>query len=274
MRGFWVVICGALASGCGGGGEEVARYPARGVVEDVNREYAQVLIDHEDIEGLMPAMTMSFDVPDAALLEGLERGQTIDFVVAFDGHSYRVVEVSVREAGSDQGSGGLEALAALRTPAPQFELLDQAGLEVASSDLLGQVLLVDFIYTSCPGPCPILTGRHVSLQRSLSPDLRERTRFVSVSIDPERDTPAALRAYAEARGADLAHWSFLTGPPEAVAAVVAAYGVGTLRQPDGSIEHIVATFVVDKQGRIAERFIGLEHDLETLKRALERAASG
>ncbi len=272
MRGFWLAICVALVLACGGG--QVERYPARGVVEGVNREYAQVLIDHEDIEGLMPAMTMSFDVPDAAVLEGLERGQVIDFVVAFDGHSYRVVEVNVREAGDGQGSDGLEALAALRTPAPEFSLLDQAGRELASSDLRGRVLLVDFIYTSCPGPCPILTSRHVSLQRTLSPELRARTRFVSVSIDPERDTPEALRAYAEARGADLAHWSFLTGPPEAVAAVVAAYGVGSLRRDDGSIDHIVATFVVDEQGRIAERFVGLEHDLETLLRALERLASG
>jgi protein SCO1/2 len=145
---------------------------------------------------------------------------------------------------------------------------------VASRDWRGRVLLVDFVYTRCPGPCPILTSRHVSLQRALSPELRERTRFVSVSIDPEHDTPEALRVYAEARGADLAHWSFLTGPPEAVAAVVAAYGVGSLRQDDGTIDHIVATFIVDPEGRIAERFVGLEHDSETLLRALERIASG
>lgn len=271
-RALWLAcVCVVLACSSERGAE---RFPARGIVEDVNVKDRQILIDHQDIEGLMPAMTMSFDVPDPAVLEGLARGQAIDFVVAFDGHSYRVVEASVREQGDGEGSGGLEALAARRTPAPGFALIDQAGLELSSAELHGRVLLVDFVYTSCPGPCPILTSRHVSLQRMLPPELRERTRFVSVSIDPERDTPEALRAYAEARGADLAHWSFLTGPSDAVAALVSAYGVGSLRQPDGSIDHIVATFIVDGEGRIAERFVGLEHDPEVLLRALERLASG
>ena len=97
-----LAACALLA--CGG----AERYPARGVVEDVNREYGQVLIDHEDIEGLMPAMTMSFDVADAALLERLERGQAIDFVVEFDGRSYRVVQATLREQGENLGEEGSE----------------------------------------------------------------------------------------------------------------------------------------------------------------------
>ena len=81
-------------------------------------------------------------------------------------------------------------------------------------------------------------------------------------------------AYADARGADLEHWSFLTGPPERVAGVVEAYGVGSLRQADGTIDHVVATFIIDAEGRIAERFVGLDDDREELLRALERLASG
>jgi protein SCO1/2 len=273
MRRLGLALFCVLWLGCGGGAEP-EHYDARGVVEDVNRDYGQVLIDHEDIDGLMPAMTMSFDVPDASVLEQLERGQAIDFVIAFDGKSYRVVQVTVRKAGDGEGAGGLDALAARRSPAPEFSLIDQAGKALASTDLKGRVLLVDFVYTSCPGPCPLLTSQHVSLQRMLSPELRERTRFISVSLDPERDDPEALRAYAEARGADLEHWSFLTGPADDVAALVNAYGVGSLRQPDGTIDHVVATFIVDAEGRIAEHFLGLEHDTEELLRALERSASG
>ena len=115
----------------------------------------------------------------------------------------------------------------------------------------------------------MLTSAHVTLQRSLPPELRARTRFVSISLDPVRDTPMALRAYGLARGADLTGWSFLTGPPEAVAAVVKAYGVGTVRRPDGQIDHLVATFLIDGEGQIAQRFIGLEHEPEELLRALE-----
>jgi protein SCO1/2 len=111
---------------------------------------------------------------------------------------------------------------------------------------------------------------HVELQRSLAPELRARTRFVSITLDPERDRPEALRAYALARGADLSDWSFLTGSPEAVRAVVESYGVGTTRGPDGEIEHVVATFLIDAEGRIAERWLGLEHEPAELARALAR----
>ncbi|MEE2679184.1 MAG: SCO family protein [Myxococcota bacterium] len=262
---------------CAGGCVEgVRHYSTQGIVRDVNREYAQALIEHEEIPGFMSAMTMSFDVPDPEILEELSRGQVIDFVIAYDGRSYRVVEVRVLgdEGEHAAASGGLGALAALRAPAPPFELVDQAGRPVSSEALRGSVLLVDFVFTQCPGPCPILTSRHVALQRELAPALRERTRFVSISLDPQRDTPEALRAYAEARGADLQHWSFLTGNPEAVAEVVRGFGVGSVRRDDGTIDHLVATFIVDGQGRIAEHFLGLEHDTGDLRDALVRVSGG
>jgi len=249
-------------------------YETRGVVTDVRPDWNQVVIAHEDIPGLMPAMTMNFDVLDAALFEVLEKGKAISFTIAFDGRSYRVVEASVLGDGDPGRSPGLAALLPERDPAPDFSLVDQGGQPVSLASLRGTVLLVDFIYTSCPGPCPILTARHVEVQRALSPELRGRTRFVSISIDPAVDTPAALRAYAEARGADLEHWSFLTGPVDAVAGVVRAFGVGTLRKPDGEIDHRVAAFLVDGEGKIAERYIGLDHDSDTLIRDLQRVASG
>ena len=270
-RSTWLLVATLLLA-CGGDGAK--RYDARGVVEDVNREYGQVLIDHEDIEGLMPAMTMSFDVTDAAVLDGLERGQAIDFVVEFDGRSYRVVHASVRSSDAHTAGGSLAELARPRTPAPGFALVDQDGRPVTSEELAGKTLLVDFVYTTCPGPCPILTSRHVTLQRELPKALRARTRFVSISIDPQRDTPEALRVYATARGADLSHWSFLTGPVDVVSALVEAYGVGSVRQEDGTIDHVVATFVIDPEGKIADRFVGLEHEPRDLLAALERVGSG
>ena len=256
--------------------EGVRHYEAHGIVRDVNREYGQVLIEHDEIQGFMSAMTMSFDVPDEEVLAALSRGQVIDFTLAFDGRSYRVTDVRVvgDEAAQAVAAGGLGALAELRAPAPSFALIDQEGEPVSSDALRGKVLLVDFVFTQCPGPCPILTSRHVSLQRELSPELRARTRFVSISLDPERDTPEALRAYAEARGADLADWSFLTGEAEAVAAVVKGFGVGTIRRDDGTIDHLVATFVVDDNGRIAEHFLGLEYETSDLREALARVAGG
>jgi protein SCO1 len=267
--GSWLVWLGlCVLAGCGGARE----YPARGVVFDVNREMHQVVIDHEDIPGLMPAMTMSFDVPDAELLERLEKGQAIEFTVAFDGESYRVVEARVVAEGAETGGAGFAGLADAADVAPAFALIDQSGRRVTSQELRGRTLLVDFVYTHCPGPCPIQTSREVRVQRLLPEALRDEVRFVSISLDPVRDTPEALRAYAEARGADLANWSFLTGPEAEVAEVVRAFGVGSTLAPDGEIEHMLVTFVVDPEGRVAERFLGLEVPAETIAEEVERVA--
>jgi len=273
MRRIAIPLVGLmlLLAGCGRG---TSRHDARGVVRDVHREYQQVVIEHEDIPGLMPAMTMNFDVPDLALLDSLEPGQQVDFVVEFTGKSYRVVAATLLAEAGGPGSGRLAGVADLRTPAPDFELTDQSGRAVTLSSLRGRNVLLDFVYTRCPGPCPILTSSHVSLQRSLAPAVREKTWFVSVTLDPARDTPEALRAYASARGADFSDWWFVTGPPDRVEAVVERFGVGSVVQPNGDIDHLVATFLIDAEGRIARRYIGLDHDVEELRRDLERLGAG
>ena len=271
------LACAALllAAGCrreqGGPGV----YEAHGVVESVDREYGQVVIHHDDIPGLMPEMTMSFDVPDPEVLAQLAPRQVVDFQLEFTGKAYNVVAVTPRGDAAATGHDGasLDTVVPQGDPAPPFRLTDQDGNPVALEDLRGKTLLLDFIYTDCPGPCPILTGLHVEVQRALDPALRDRVRLVSISLDPRNDTPAALREYAKQRGADTRNWSFLTGPPEAVDAVLRAYGVGSARQADGTIAHLVVTFLIDGEGRIVQRFVGLEgHDPKQVLADLERVA--
>ncbi len=247
-----VLLCVLAFAACGGG----SVYEGEGVVEDLAREAGQILIDHEEIPGLMPAMTMNFDVADPALLDEVAVGQRIAFDVEFTGRAYRVVALRVLEAGAGAGGGRFAALAARADPAPDFTLTDQDGRSVSLTDWRGRVVLLDFIYTQCPGPCPVQTGLHVEVQRGLPATLRPRVRFASVSIDPERDTPEALAAYARARGADLAGWSFLTGPPERVAEVMRGFGVGASPAEDGEIDHLVVSFLIDGQGRILRRYLG------------------
>ena len=119
--------------------------------------------------------------------------------------------------------------------------------------LADRVLLVDFIYTSCPGPCPVQTSNQVALQRRIPETIRDAVHFVSISLDPTNDRPEVLERYASERGADLSNWSFLTGPVKDVAGVVRSWGVGSLRKEDGTIDHTLLTFLV-YQGRIFERY--------------------
>lgn len=254
-----LLAIGLLASGCGDdepGGPGL--YSATGTIEDVDPERGQVLIDHGDIEGLMPAMTMNFAVPDRSLLERLAPGQVVEFTVEFTGRSYEVVEARViGEASADEGWRRLGDALVRTRPAPAFDLIDQEGRAVSLESLGDRVLLIDFIYTSCPGPCPVQTASQVELQRQIPESIRSEVHFVSISLDPEVDRPEVLERYARKHGADLEHWSFLTGPEDEVAEVVRRFGVGSIRQDDGTIDHTLLTFLV-RDGIVLEHYSGLE----------------
>src|SRR6266478_1490607 len=109
-------------------------------------------------------------------------------------------------------------------PAPDFALLDQDGAGFTLASLRGKVVVVTFIYTRCNQACPLLTTKMASAQERLGADFGSRVHFVSISVEPEVDTPAVLRAYAKAHSANLAGWSFLTGSPSAVEDVESSYG--------------------------------------------------
>jgi len=270
--GIAVVVSLALAAlACG---SEPRRYPARGVVEDVLAERYEVLVAHEEIPGLMPAMTMSFGVRNPELIRRLKPGQIIDFMLEVDDGRYAIIAAAV-VGNVDEGAGWSRFGDVLvrSDPAPDFVLQDQEGESLALADLQGQLILLDFIFTRCPGPCPILTSTHVSVQRGLSQPVRDRTSFVSITLDPEFDSPAELAGYARSRGIDTTDWSLLTGDPEEVDRVVRAFGVGRTKQPDGNIEHIVVTFLIDENGQIVKRYIGQDHDPADLVADLERLAS-
>jgi protein SCO1 len=267
-RGLAVAAAIALLA-CGGGDT----YDASGVVRAVRAEERQVTIEHGEIKGLMPAMTMSFDVADPALLAGLAPGRYVEFQILRRDDRFEIValEAPSAEAGVAGTAGaGEDPLAVSGEPAPDFALIDQDAQPLSLSALRGKAVLLDFIYTSCTGPCPILTGLHRKVREGLSEAVRARVRLVSITLDPERDTPAVLRAFAGARRIDTQGWSFATGPTADVDAVVRAYGVGKVRGSSGEIEHTVATFLIDPEGKIARRYLGTAHDPAAIRADIEQ----
>jgi len=179
--------------------DEGRSWEVEGVVLDVNVEDQQVLIDHQEIEGFMPAMTMNFDVTDAALLDGIEKGQAVTFRLHYDGKRYSVTQIRVLSQG-EAAASGLSLDGVPLSAAPEFTLTGQNGASVSLGELRGKAVVLDFIYTHCPAPCPIVTGILRDAQQLLSPELRELTQFLSVTVDQDRDTPEVLRAYAGDRG--------------------------------------------------------------------------
>jgi protein SCO1/2 len=264
-----------LASGCGAA-EERAGWEAGGVVRGLDPEAGQIKIEHGDIEGLMPAMTMSFDVATPDLLEGIALGEYVEFhLVREEGGAFVIDAITWRQGGTGQaGISGGEAprenpMPDVGQPAPDFALVDQRGEAVTLASLRGRPVLLDFVFTRCPGPCPVLTGIHHDVREALAPDARARVASVSVTLDPAFDTPEVLAEYVAARRLDAQGWSFVTGGVEEVEAVVHAYGIGAIRGPDGNLDHSLALFVIDADGRVAQRYLGLRHDPAEIRSAVE-----
>jgi cytochrome oxidase Cu insertion factor (SCO1/SenC/PrrC family) len=162
----------------------------------------------------------------------------------------------------------LALLAGCRAPAlpvlgavPDFSLTDRSGRTVTAGDLRGHVWIADFIFTRCPDICPALTHRMALLQEVLAAP-PEPVRLVSISVDPEHDTPEVLDAYARRMGA-REHWDFLTGPRDAVAALlrdgfkVAFASDGPATAP---ITHSDRFVLVDRDRRIRGYYHGNDAD--------------
>jgi protein SCO1/2 len=145
-------------------------------------------------------------------------------------------------------------------PAPAFALTDQAGRPLALADLRGKVFAVTFIYTACTDSCPIITAKMAQIQRRLGADFGPRVRFVSVTVDPLNDTPDVLRSYAGKFGADVPGWSFLTGTPQQIDAVVRGYGAFARRNDNAKVDHLFLTSLIDARGRLRVQYLGYRFD--------------
>jgi protein SCO1 len=152
--------------------------------------------------------------------------------------------------------------------APDFTLTSQDGAEVTLGSLRGKVVAVAFIYASCPDVCLMLTDKMARVQDELGSDFGSKVAFVSITADPERDTPEVLKGYAEAFDANLAGWSFLTGEPAAVLDVAHRYGVAVMKAADGQVDHTLLTTLIDRQGIMRVQYLGYRFDEEEFRHDL------
>ena len=153
-------------------------------------------------------------------------------------------------------------------PSPGFSLTSQDGKPVSLADLRGKVVAVSFIYTQCPDICPMLTQKMVEVQEALGTDFGKKVAFVSISLDPEHDTPEVLKDYAQFWGAKPEGWSFLTGSPASVRDVSRRYGVFFAKKEDGSVDHTQLTSLVDAEGQMRVQYLGARFDPKEFRRDL------
>jgi len=272
---LWLVLLAALlVSGC------AKQYAMRGMVLEVNPPARTLVVSHEAIPGFMDAMTMPFSVRDDTELRGLSPGAQVDGqLVVRRRHSY-LEKIRVREGVADgvvedQGDRILlpkpSEKVEIGAPVPDFTLTDQSGVRLRLSDLLGRVVAVNFIYTRCPLPdvCPRLSATFAAVQRRFSSFLVKDLLLLSVTIDPEHDTPAELLKYAKIWNARIEGWRFLTGSNGEVQAVAGRFGMNYWPE-EGLITHTSMTGVLSREGKLVAVIEGSSYQPKALGDLIEK----
>ena len=144
-------------------------------------------------------------------------------------------------------------LAVIRA-APNFSLVNQQAKPIKLTDYQGKVVFVSFIFTTCNGTCPATTHRLAKIHDALAkdPDLLKQVHFLSITLDPVRDTSEMLRGYMKLYDLDEKNWTFVTGPPREVAKVHADWGMWARPTINGQLDHPSRVFLLDKKGQVRE----------------------
>ena len=156
---------------------------------------------------------------------------------------------------------------------PNVSLIDQHGSTFSLASLRGKPVLVDFIYTSCASTCPMLTAKIAAIAHQLGPALGADVTIVSISLDPEHDSPAELAKYAKSHDADGPGWIFLTGPPSQIDQVLALFKLRRTRESDGSITHSIEAFLLGPDGHQLRQYNALEVNPKAVAGDVDRARS-
>ncbi len=225
----------------------------------------QITVRHEDIAGLMPGMTMTFPVARPDLLTGRAAGELIEATLSVtDALGTLVAITSTGTAPLPEGAAQSALLADLLEPGsevPDAALIDQDDRRRSLSEWRGSLLLVTFIYTSCPLPnfCPLMDQNFSTIQRAVAeePALAGKVRLVSISFDPDHDTPAVLKAHAARLRAGPAVWTFLTGDRVTLERVAGRFGVALMREGQSpEIAHNLRTGLIGADGRVIKLYSG------------------
>jgi protein SCO1/2 len=177
-------------------------------------------------------------------------------------HSHMPPQESELPSGSFT-TGSLYQLPALWTTATEQRL--------RLGDLQGKVRVLVMHYTSCEYACPLLISILKNIEGALEPAVRDQVGFVTVTFDPEQDTPAVLRAYSARMALDPAHWTLLRGDPEDTLELAVLLGVKYRKDPQGGFAHSNLITILNRQGEIVHRHIGLQQSLADTLAVLRRA---
>ncbi len=243
--------------------EDTARhYEARGIIRGIAPDHTSVDVEHEDIRGFMPSMTMPLSVHDPKEIVDLKLGDGIAFRLNVTDQDVWIDKVRKTPASevhlpsptlpaiiSPQSSARLREGDAM----PSFSLTTQDGEQITLETFRGHPFVLTFVFTRCPLPtfCPRMSHNFSELQKAIKKDggALDRTRLLSITIDPSFDTPKVLKQYAAYQKSDPDIWTFATGQPSQIDGMTHAFSV-YVQTEGGTISHGLATALITANGKI------------------------
>ena len=278
-RGIALLAALAIAASC----SSAKTYEMRGQILGVNRDKLEILVKHDEIPGLMAAMTMPWKVETANMLETIGPGDIIAADIVVDDNQGVITKITkLGTAKPDVPAPAAPAKPGVKylmpgDTVPNQAFVDQNGRGRDLNSIRGtRAMAITFIYTKCPIPtfCPAMDRQFAQAQALIKErGLGERAGLLSVSFDPKNDTPEVLTQHARKLGADPKVWTFVTGNRDEIdrfaSSLLLTLVRGQAANPD-EIGHTLRTTLIDTNGRIAKSYSGADWTSAELVAELER----
>ncbi len=238
------------------------RYELKGKVVNVDKKGRVVSVAHEPVKDYMEAMTMPFHLKDESFLDIMQEGDKVTAtLVVTDSRSWLEDLVITQERVDDSNPSAKPFEPKAGDEIPDFSLVNQDNKPIRFHQYKGRALLLTFIYTRCPLPdyCPLMTSNFAEINKALKDNavLYKKTHLLSISVDPEYDKPAILRAYGLQYNEqkDFAHWELAAGSTEEVKKVAQHFGL-SYQSADDQIIHNLQTALIAPDGTFVKMYRG------------------
>jgi protein SCO1/2 len=261
------------------------RFDFKGKVIAVEKDKRSVTIEHEDIKDYMPGMTMPFTVKDDWAFDVLVAGDHVSAIYVVDGTQSWLEQLVITKEGAATASPapGQVVEAKAGDEVPNYRLINQDGKSIRIQDYKGKTLLLTFIFTRCQDPdqCTLMSSNFATIDQGLQkqPEVYGKTHLLSISFDPEYDTPKVLRSYGAAytgRYADetFDHWEFASGSADEVKGIAQFFGLRYYRDTQSGKEqviHSLRTAVIGPDSKIVKVYRGNDWKPEEVLKDLQAA---
>ncbi|HAL56020.1 MAG TPA: electron transporter SenC [Bacteroidetes bacterium] len=245
---------------------DLVTFALKGEVVSLDPSARRMTIAHEEIPNYMKAMIMPFKVKDSTLFVGVEVGDSVQGTLAVSRTESWIENLAVIGKGEapplSAGDVVFKRLFKEGRPMPEFTFTNQDGKRIKFSDFKGKVLAFTFVYTRCPLPdfCIRMSDHFAKVQKALAKErsLQSSWYLLTISFDPEFDTPAVLKKYGQTYGADFSTWDFATGDSASIRRLADGLDLTLQNDEGGLIAHNLRTVLLDPKGNLSKIFKGNE----------------